>query len=172
MTRQAFHPRPVLTLKQIDDDRVVPLLVDLPLLLARDLWRERVQLCFPLGRHRDRLWTDEHPVQILVQTVQQESEELLRIMLFRSVLSESKRKQISRGQRNGVEKRKLTKIGENLTIDFLNKTRRIFISLLLPIQQTGRQTHPERKGLDEMEFSRPKRRDEGAIRLGEVPLRT
>jgi hypothetical protein len=38
-TRQTFESIPVLTLEEVDNKTIVPLLVDLPFLLCRDLWR-------------------------------------------------------------------------------------------------------------------------------------
>lgn len=85
MASLALHATAVLPLKEVDDETVVPLLVDLPLLLTRDLGRERVELGLSGGRHGDWVGSDEHAVEVFVQTVQQEGKELLRVVLVHTV---------------------------------------------------------------------------------------
>ena len=68
MTSQALHPIPKLALEEVHDQTVVPTLVGLPLLLARNLQREPFKLCLPLRCGLD-VWLLQNPVQILVQAV-------------------------------------------------------------------------------------------------------
>lgn len=82
MARQALESVPVLPLEQIDNKTVIALLIDLPFLLGSHFGRQRFQSRFSLGRHLDGRWRFLHSIQVLVQTVQDEREELLRIVLF------------------------------------------------------------------------------------------
>ena len=83
MTREALHAVPVLALEDVDDERVVAHPVHLPLLLARDLRREPLELRLALRRRLD-LGLRDHAVEVLVQAVEQEGEEFLRIVLLRA----------------------------------------------------------------------------------------
>jgi hypothetical protein len=68
-------------LEKIYDDAIVPLAIDLPLLLARDLLRKLLELLFPSRRHLMRRLVED-TVQVLVQPIQQEAQKLLRIVLL------------------------------------------------------------------------------------------
>ena len=83
MTREALHAVPILPLDEVDDEAVVAHPVDLPLLLAGDLRGQLLELGLPFRRRLDVALLQD-PVQILVQAVQQEAQELLRVMLLRA----------------------------------------------------------------------------------------
>ena len=81
MARQTLQPIAELSLEIVDNEAVVPPAIDLPLLLAGDLLRQLLQFRFTLGRHLiDRLVQDA--VEVLVKPIQQEYQELLRVMLI------------------------------------------------------------------------------------------
>ena len=83
VTREALHAVPILPLEEVDDEAVVAHAVDLPLLLARNLRGHPLELRLALWRAFD-LGLLQDPVQVLVQTVKQEAQELLRVVLFRA----------------------------------------------------------------------------------------
>ena len=66
VTSETFEAIAVLALEQIHDEAIVPHLVDLPLLLRSDFWRERLEcrLAFRCQLDRCRLVLD--PIKILV----------------------------------------------------------------------------------------------------------
>ena len=74
----------VLALKPLHDDRVVAAEIDVPLLGARLGLRHRLERELSLGRHRDRRRLVKDKVEVLVQAVEEEGEELLRVVLIRA----------------------------------------------------------------------------------------
>ena len=65
MTRQTLHPIPILPLEEVHNQTIVSHAIDLPLLLARDLGRQPLELGLALGRPLDlRLLQD--PVEVFV----------------------------------------------------------------------------------------------------------
>ena len=82
MTRQALQAIAVLALEQVDDETVISHPINLPFFLRGDLWGQRLQSGFSLGRHFHWRRFVLNTIQILVQPVQNEREELLRIMLI------------------------------------------------------------------------------------------
>ena len=81
VARQTLQPTPVLPLEEVHDKTIVPHAVQLPLLLARQLRRELLQLRFSLRRHLDvRLL--QHTIEVLVQAIEKHAKKLLRIVLF------------------------------------------------------------------------------------------
>lgn len=86
MTACALDPTPILSLEPIDDQAVVPRQVRFPFLTRCNVRRECIEFGFPLGRHREGRWSDLDPVEILVKTIEKESEELLRIVLLVAIL--------------------------------------------------------------------------------------
>lgn len=82
MAGQTFEAIAVLPLKEIDDETIVALLVNLPFLFGGHLWRKRFECRLALGRHfHGRRWLLD-PVEIFVQPVENEREELLRVVLL------------------------------------------------------------------------------------------
>jgi hypothetical protein len=98
MTARALDPTPILALEPIDDETVVPRLVRLPFFCARDGGRKGVELGFALGRHGERRRPDLDPVKVFVEAVEEESEELLRVVLLVAVLEEAARRSGERRQ--------------------------------------------------------------------------
>jgi hypothetical protein len=145
MARQAFHPALVLALEKVDDETVVALLVDLPLLLAGDLGRQRVELGLARGRHRNRLGPDQDPVEIFMQAIEQEGEELLRVVLVDPVEGRGK-----------LDDRFL------LEADPVSRVR--------AQRAVGRVlgTYPERQRLDKVVLLLPEGRNERAVGTREV----
>jgi len=82
VTRQALEPVPVLPLEQVHDEAIIALLVDLPLGLRSHFRRQRLELGFPLRRHLDGRRFVLDPVEVFVQSIQDEREELLRVVLI------------------------------------------------------------------------------------------
>lgn len=70
VTRETFKSVSILSLKQVDNETVIPLFVDLPLFLCCNGWWQRLQQGLPFGRHLDRWWPVLDTVQILVQPIQ------------------------------------------------------------------------------------------------------
>lgn len=83
MTSETLHPVPVLPLEEVHDQAIVAHAVYLPLLLARDLRRQVLELGLALRSLRD-LGLLQYSVQVLVQAIKQEAQELLRVVLFRA----------------------------------------------------------------------------------------
>ena len=81
VTREALHAVPILPLEEVHDEAVVAHPVDLPLLLAGDLRGQLLELGLPFRRRLDVALLQD-PVQILVQAIQQEAQELLRVVLL------------------------------------------------------------------------------------------
>ncbi len=81
MAGKALHSVPILSLEEVDDEAIVAHAVDLPLLFASDLCRQLLELRFPFRRRLD-VPLLQNPVQVLVQAVQQEAKELLRVVLL------------------------------------------------------------------------------------------
>ena len=81
VAREAFHAVAVLPLEDVDDERIVTHAVQLPLLLACDLRRQPLELRLALWR-RLEFGLHDDTVEVLVQAVEQEAQELLRIMLL------------------------------------------------------------------------------------------
>lgn len=65
VTGQTLHPIPKLALEKVHDQTVVPALVCLPFLLARNLQREPFEFCLSL-RCRLNLRLVQNPIQVLV----------------------------------------------------------------------------------------------------------
>lgn len=133
MTRLALDPAPELALEVVDHDRVVSHQVGLPLAVGCDLHRQRVELGLALGRHGQGRRPDLHPVQVLVQPVEEERQELLRVMLIRAILMVHAERAPSetidglRGSKRAreEEKRGRTKAGANLTMLLRNDCGRM-----------------------------------------------
>ena len=79
--REALQAVAELALEEVDDERVVARAVEVPFLLACELLREELELGFALGRARDGRF-GEDAVEVFVQPVEEEVEELLRVVLF------------------------------------------------------------------------------------------
>ena len=72
VTRQALKPIPVLPLEQVHDEAIIALLVDLPLGLRSHFRRQRLELGFSLRRHLDGRRFVLDPVEVFVQSIQDE----------------------------------------------------------------------------------------------------
>lgn len=83
MARKALHSVPILSLEEVYDKAVIAHAVDLPLLFARDLRRQLLELGFTFRCGLD-IPLLQDAVQVLVQAVQQETKELLRVVLLRA----------------------------------------------------------------------------------------
>lgn len=81
MTSHTLHPIPELPLEKVDNDAIVPHPIYPPLLLARDLLRQLLELGLSLRRHLVRRLGND-AVQVLVQCVEEPREEFLRVVLF------------------------------------------------------------------------------------------
>ena len=82
--RQTLHLVAELSLEALDDKAIVPAAVDVPLALAHDLLRERLEVVLPFGAHLDRRRFRDDVVEVLVQAVEEEAKELLRVVLLRA----------------------------------------------------------------------------------------
>lgn len=83
MTSHTLHPIPELPLEKVNNYAIVPHPIYPPLLLARDLLRQFLELGLPLRRHLVRRLRYD-AVQVLVQCVEEPREEFLRVVLFGS----------------------------------------------------------------------------------------
>jgi hypothetical protein len=84
MARQARQLVPKLPLEALHDEAIVTHAINLPLAFAHDLRRQRLEIMFAVRRHLDRWWFLDDVVEVLVQTIEEKSEKLLRIMLVRT----------------------------------------------------------------------------------------
>lgn len=81
---QTFQSVAILPLEQINNETIVPHPVDLPLFLGSDFWRQRLQCGLSLRGHLNSRRFMLDSVQVFVQTIQDEGEKLLRIVLIGS----------------------------------------------------------------------------------------
>ena len=81
MTRHTLQPIPELPLEKVDNETVIPHPINLPLLFARDLLRQLLQLGFTHWRHFVIRFVQD-AVQVFVQTIQQETQKFLRVVLL------------------------------------------------------------------------------------------